>query len=74
MGFIYVFQFFVFYFFFIWYIYGYKEMKERKRKTIYKIGRIDITLKEHPGRANLPVPHYAPSGQSSQEMALNVGH
>ena len=51
-----------------------KEMQERKRKTIYKRGRIEITLKEHPDRADLPVPHYAPSGRSSREMALSTGH
>ena len=51
-----------------------KEMQEKKRKTIYKRGRIEITLKEHPGRADLLVPHYAPGGRSSREMALSAGH
>ena len=49
-------------------------MQERKIKTIYKRGRIEITLKEHPGRADLPVPHYSPDDQSFREMALSVGH
>ena len=48
-------------------------MQERKRKTIYKRGRIEITLKEHLGRADLSVPHYSPGGRSSREMALSVG-
>ena len=60
--------------FFFLYICGYKEMQERKRKTIYKRGRIEITLKEHPGRADLQVPHYTPGGRSSREMALSAGH
>ena len=51
-----------------------KEMQERKRKTIYKRGRIEITLKEPPGRADLPVPHYAPGGRNSREMDLSAGH
>ena len=46
-----------------------------KEKEIYiQKGRIKITLKEHPGRANLPVSHYSSDGRSSREMALRVGH
>ena len=48
-------------------------MQEGKRK-LYTKGRIEITLKEHPSRADLPVPHYSPDGRSSREMALSVGH
>ena len=51
-----------------------KEMQERKQKTYIQQGRIEITLKEYPGRANLPVPHYSPDGQSAREMTLSVGH
>ena len=46
----------------------------KKTKTYIHKGRIEITLKEHPGRADLPVPHYSPDGQSAREMALSVGH
>ena len=49
-------------------------MQERKIKTIYKKGRIEITLKEPLGRADLLIPHYAPGGRSSREMALSAGH
>ena len=37
-------------------------------------GRTEIMLKEHPGRADLPVPHYSPSSRSSLEMALSADH
>ena len=63
---------FVLFFFFFF------EKAERnarnKTKTYIQQGRIEITLKEHLGRADLPVPHYSPDGQSSQEMDLSVGH
>ena len=49
-------------------------MQERKRKIIYKRDRIEITLKEHPGRADIPVPYYSPGGRSSREMVLSAGH
>ena len=49
-------------------------MQEKKRKTIYKRGRIEITLKEHSGRADLLVPQYSPGSRSSREMALSAGH
>ena len=51
-----------------------EKMQERKRKTMYKRGRIEITLKEHSDRADLLVPHYSPDGRSSREMALSIGH
>ena len=51
------------------------ERNPRKKTKIYiQQDRIGITLREHPGRADLPVPHYSPDGQSSREMALGVGH
>ena len=37
-------------------------------------GRTEIMLKEHPGRADLPVPHYSPGSRSSLEMALSADH
>ena len=51
-----------------------KKKCKKENKIYIQQGRIEITLKEHPGRADLPVPHYSPDGQSSQEMALRVGH
>ena len=51
------------------------EIKKEERKQNYiQQDRIGITLKEHPGRVDLPVPHYSPDGQSAREMALGVGH
>ena len=50
-----------------------EELQEEKRK-LYTKGRMEITLMEHPGRADLPVPHYSPDGRSSQETVLSVGH
>ena len=38
-----------------------KKCMKRKRKAIYK-GKTEITLKEHLGIADLPVPHYSPGG------------
>ena len=46
----------------------------KKTKTYIQQGRIEISLKEHPGRADLPVPQYFPDGQSAREMALSVSH
>ena len=54
--------------------YNIKKCKKGKEKLYTKKNRIEITLKEHPGRADLPVPHYSPEGRSSREMALSVGH
>ena len=50
-----------------------KKCKKENENYIQQ-GRIEITLKEHPGRADLPVPHYSPDGQSSREKALSIGH
>ena len=50
-----------------------KEMQEMEKKNYIQKGRIEITLKEHPGRAALPVPHYSYGVRSSQEMALSAG-
>ena len=51
------------------------ERKARKKtKTYIQQGRIETTLKEHSGRADLLVPHYSLDGQSAREMALSVGH
>ena len=49
-------------------------MQEKKKKSYIQKGKIGITLKEHPGRADLPVPHYSPSGRSSPEMTLSADH
>ena len=51
-----------------------KEMQENGKKNYIQKGRTEITLKEHPGRADLPVPHYSPTGRSSLEMALSADH
>ena len=45
----------------------------KENKNYIQQGRIEVTLKEHPGRADLEVPHYSPDGQSSREMALSIG-
>ena len=50
------------------------KCKKEKEKLYIKECRIEITLKEHPGRTNLPVPHYSLDGRSFQEMDLSVGH
>ena len=72
---------FCFFFFFFWILENKSRRKKENRKKCKKEnknyiqqGRIEITLKEHPGRADLLVPHYSPDGQSSREMALSVGH
>ena len=69
------------FFFFFWLLKNKSRQKKENRKKCKKEnknyiqqGRIEITLKEHPGRADLPVPPYSPDGQSSREMALSVGH
>ena len=49
-------------------------MQEKEKKNYIQKGRIEITLKEHLGRADLLVPHYSPGGRSSREMDLSVGH
>ena len=49
-------------------------MQEKEKKNYIQKGRIEITLKEHPGRANLLVPHYSPGGRSSIEMDLSADH
>ena len=54
-----------------------KEIKKKCRKenkNYIQQGWIEFTLKEYPGRANLPGPHYSPDGQSDREMDLGVGH
>ena len=48
-------------------------MQERKQNYIQQ-GHIEFTLKECPGRADLPGPHYSPDSQNAREMALSVGH
>ena len=50
-----------------------KKEKKKKIKTIQQ-GWVEFTLTEYPGKADLPGPHYSPTGQSAQEMALDVGH
>ena len=47
---------------------------KKENKNYIQQDRIGITLKEHPGRVDLPVPHYSPDGQSTREMALGAGH
>ena len=70
-------------FFFFFFFFGKKnklkkikqEKKCKKEKENYiQQGRIEITLKDHSGKADLPVLHYSPAGQSAREMALSVGH
>ena len=39
-----------------------KEMEEKEKKNYIQKGRMEITLKEHPGRAALPVPNYSHGG------------
>ena len=39
-----------------------KEMQEKEKKNYIHKGRIEIMLKEHRGKAALPVPHYSPGG------------
>ena len=41
-----------------------KKCKKEKEKYIQQ-GMIEITLKEHSGRADLPIPHYSPASQSA---------
>ena len=70
------------FFFFFFFLFENKSRRNKERrkkckkktKTYIQQDRIGITLKEHPGRADLPVPHYSPDGQSAREMALGVGH
>ena len=64
----------LFIYLFIIFLIQHKEMQESKRKTISKKGRIEITLKEPPGRVDLPVSLYALGGRSSREMDLSSGH
>ena len=45
-----------------------KKYKKENKNYILQY-RIGITLKEHPGIVDLPVPHYSPDGQSAREMA-----
>ena len=49
-------------------------MQEKEKKNYIQKGRTKITLKEHPGRADLPVPHYSPGGRSAPEMASSANH
>ena len=49
-------------------------MQEKEKKHYIQKGRIEITLKEHPGRVDLQVPHYSPGGQSAPEMASSTNH
>ena len=51
-----------------------KEEMQKRKKNYIQQGRIEISLKEHSGRADLQIPHYSPNGQSFREMALSVGH
>ena len=60
----------LFYFYFIFFVYvGGKKSKLKKikqeefqeKENYIQQGRIEITLKEHSGRAYLPVPHYSPT-------------
>ena len=47
---------------------------KKENKNYIQQDRIGITLKEHPGRVDLPVPHYSLDNQCAREMALGVGH
>ena len=49
-------------------------MQEKEKKNYTQKGRIEITLKEHPGRADLAIPHYSLGSRSSREMALSASH
>ena len=49
-------------------------MQEKENKNYIQKGRIEITLKEHPGREDLPVPHYSLGDRSAPEMALSADH
>ena len=49
-------------------------MHVKEKKIYIQKGKTEITLKEHPGRADLPVPHYSPGGGSFLGMALSVDH
>ena len=49
-------------------------MQERKKKNYIQQGENEFTLKEYPGRADLPSPHYSPDGQNARGMASGVGH
>ena len=51
-----------------------KRNARKKTKNYIQQGQIEFTLKEHPGRADLPGPYYSPDDQSAREMALSVGH
>ena len=42
-----------------------------KKKKLYTKGKIEIMLKGHPDRLDLPVPQYFPGGQISQGKALS---
>ena len=49
-------------------------MHEKEKISYIQKGKTEIMLKEHPGRVDLPVPHYSPGGPSSQKMALSTDH
>ena len=52
-----------------------KENKLNKKiKTVYNKSENEFTLKEYPGRADLPSPHYSPDGQNARGMFSGVGH
>ena len=51
-----------------------RKICKKENKNYIQQDRIGITLKEHPGRVDLPVSHYSPDGQSAREMALGIGH
>ena len=53
---------------------GSRKKYKKENKNYIQQDRIGITLKEHPGRVDLSVPHYSPDCQSAREMALSVGH
>ena len=48
-------------------------MQVRKKNYIQQ-GENKFTLKEYPGRADLPGPHYLPDDQNARGMASVVGH
>ena len=76
---------FIFSCFFFFLVFGLLENKRRRKKENRKKykkenknyiqqGNLEINLKKHPGRVDLPVPHYSSDGQSAREMTLSVGH
>ena len=51
-----------------------KFKKEKEKKNYIQQGENEFTLKEYPGKADLPSSHYSPKGQNARGMASGVGH